>query len=860
MYNKKKYCNRYLWYILLLYSAVFLLCTAVIFSPFFVEKRSFVWKMDGWTQHLKALTFYSNWLQEIVRTLFSEGKLVIPQWSECIGYGSDIISTLHYYVVGDPLALFSVFIPDRYMVEFYDFMLIMRIYLAGISFFIYCLYREQKETIPVVIGALIYCFCGYALIYGLHHPYFINPMIYLPLILTGVEIILKTKKPLFFMLMILISVVSNFYFFYMLAIFTGLYVLFRVFGDKKSGSLKKKAILILQFVKYGLVGTLSGSFMLAPVLCLFFEGNRIEAGYHFSFWYGSAFYHKLPSSFISLVAAGNQTALGYALITIPAIIWIFFQRKKYFTLKAGWILLTLFLMLPKAGEIMHGFSYPSNRWCFGYSMLVAYMVVVAFESSRERRRNVEIQLLCGIMVVINLCWNGFYYFSAQGKQVVLAYNTLEEAKNIRQVSVDKLIETCAQEENEKDFYRYSGRFSVLERNSTLLSGLASTSYYWSLADGKIDDYFREMETRISSDFNYRELDSRFALNELASVRYFVTPAGSTEEIGIPFGYRKIILKEKNSDEKYKVYRNSNPLPLGYTYDGWIPKEKYQSMTAIEKQNALLQGVVSDQEKKIASTYPEAAIHQDAESIPYHLQCGSGVRKNGDHFTVTQKGAEIVLTFSGKEKAETYLHFKRLFLKEKDVVNRQIPVKGNAIVLKIIARTEKGTEIKKKLPYLTENHIRYNNRHDFLVHFGYGEEKKVSLTIRFPREGDYYMEEPEIICQPVQYFEKYVNKRKEAVLENVIWSPNKISGEISLNKKKILCLSIPYSRGWEARVDEKTSRIMKVNTMFMAIPLEEGTHRIELRYHTPGSRIGSIISLIGLCFMIILSKNKLRAGR
>ena len=33
-----------------------------------------------------------------------------------IGYGD--ITTLHYYVIGDPLCLLSIFVPDRYMVHF----------------------------------------------------------------------------------------------------------------------------------------------------------------------------------------------------------------------------------------------------------------------------------------------------------------------------------------------------------------------------------------------------------------------------------------------------------------------------------------------------------------------------------------------------------------------------------------------------------------------------------------------------------------------------------------------------------------------------------------------------------------------
>lgn len=142
---------------------------------------SFVWKKDGFNQHFRALSYYSDWLQNIVKNLIYKHRLIIPMWSASIGYGSDIISTLHYYVIGDPLALFSVFVPNKYMVDFYDLLILLRMYLAGMAFAGYCFYMKNKNKIAVLTGSFIYVFCGYTIMFGLHHPYFLNPMIYLPL-------------------------------------------------------------------------------------------------------------------------------------------------------------------------------------------------------------------------------------------------------------------------------------------------------------------------------------------------------------------------------------------------------------------------------------------------------------------------------------------------------------------------------------------------------------------------------------------------------------------------------------------------------------------------------------------------------
>lgn len=103
------------------------------------------------------------------------------------------------------------------------------------------------------------------------------------------------------------------------------------------------------------------------------------------------------------------------------------------------------------------------------------------------------------------------------------------------------------------------------------------------------------------------------------------------------------------------------------------------------------------------------------------------------------------------------------------------------------------------------------------------------------------------------YNQQINALKENTLQNVSFKTNKISGNIALNKKKILCLSIPYSTGWTAYVDGKKTEILPANTMFMALPLSEGNHSIVLKYCTPGLKAGLVISLVGLILCIILSR-------
>ena len=69
----------------------------------------------------------------------------MPMWDMNIGYGSDILTTLHYYVIGDPLTLLSVFVPANKTEVLYEVLIFLRIYLAGISFSIFCFYHKNPK-------------------------------------------------------------------------------------------------------------------------------------------------------------------------------------------------------------------------------------------------------------------------------------------------------------------------------------------------------------------------------------------------------------------------------------------------------------------------------------------------------------------------------------------------------------------------------------------------------------------------------------------------------------------------------------------------------------------------------------------
>ena len=109
---QKKPSGRIKYY--LIYSSLFVLLCLIVFQWYFFAGKTFIWKVDGWDQHYKALVYYGKYLRTIIRTLIHKHQFILPEWDFTISEGSDILSVFHYYVMGDPLNLISAVVPSKY--------------------------------------------------------------------------------------------------------------------------------------------------------------------------------------------------------------------------------------------------------------------------------------------------------------------------------------------------------------------------------------------------------------------------------------------------------------------------------------------------------------------------------------------------------------------------------------------------------------------------------------------------------------------------------------------------------------------------------------------------------------------------
>lgn len=903
----------------LAYSVCFVITALIVFSWYFLKKNFLVWSVDGWTQHYKALVYYSEYLRGIIKDILFQHKLTIPNYDFSIGEGSDILQTLHYYVIGDPFSVFCIFVPKRLMYLYYTAAVLLRLYLSGIAFSALCFEMGNKSRYAVLTGAMAYVFCYWSVFQGGRHPFFLNPMLYLPLLIIGAEKIIKGKRPYLFILTVAVSAMSNFYFFYVLALLLILYVFVRAVCLYRK-NIKKSILLILRIGANSALGVLLSAVILLPICYVFLIDSRVASMQPLHLFYPLTYYSSLPAAFLASSDI-YELFMCFAAPVLPAVCLMFYKRYKFTFMKILFIISIIIVVFPFFGQALNGFAYMSNRWCFAFAlvtsyiltmvwqdmmhlktkdaaflvfcmviyfalclllkdsrtkqifpaiilcMLVLFILLPAFEEEQilSYKRKQQLMLLT---VLVSVVLNSFWKNSAgEGDDAGGMGSYMGEILNANETSA---VASAAEYDEVEAFYRFSGE--NLTANANMIAGISSTQYYWSLSNPKVAEYRSSLNLPENVTHNYTGYDGRAALNALASVRYYSVP--ENDRASAPYGFTHI---DTIPESAYKIYRNDYALPFSYTYDNYVLMDTWESFSAMDKQETMLQSVVLTE----APAYSEAGIPIFGNAdIPYDINCNNdGISRQENSFVVTKGNASVTISFEGLPCCETYVEIEGLefqgsseydlyFGDEKfDPLNQYDEAHWNMLSKSSqeLIRKERwfwaspsyvdltysnADNISKKLRYYTGDHANYADRHSFTMNLGYTEEPLYSVKISFSDRGIYTFDSIKIICQPMESYAEQIELLKEDTLQNVLFGTDTITGVIILDKPKLLCLSIPYSVGWSARIDGRDAKLYQANVQNMALDLDAGAHEIELTYETPLLRVGVFLSLCGIVIFVI----------
>lgn len=209
--------------------------------------------------------FYDDWW-----TFFKTGQF--PFYDSNTFLGADNVHANTYYGLFSPFTFPILFVPRDFIPHMMALISIARLVVGAILFRIYLKYFGISEKTSRIFS-IAYAFTGWMAYYLWFNPFY-EVMTFLPLILFGIEKVIKEKKILYVSLGFFFLGISNYFFLLTMGVFGVFYAGFRYFQTIKERNAKDN---VLVFV-YGFLGFLFGiglsMFCVFPAVLSSFSINR----------------------------------------------------------------------------------------------------------------------------------------------------------------------------------------------------------------------------------------------------------------------------------------------------------------------------------------------------------------------------------------------------------------------------------------------------------------------------------------------------------------------------------------------------------------------------------------------------------
>ncbi len=897
------------------YLLLFLACVVGFFATHYVliaNGRGMVWIEDGLQVQLNGLIQIGVILRGFLKSLIAGNGLIIDEFLFTVGYGADVNSICQ---LNDPLNWLSVFIPSAYTEYLYYVLSFIRTFLSAITFSAYCFYRGNN-TSATFVGALCYAFSGYSLFWGmLRHPFFLNPVYLLPLVLLGAERIFDGKSPLCFSAAIALSFFINVYFSYMICLFVLVYCICKYIFIVENKSLRHFGKLVAIFVVSGLLGILISAISTIPNVLIISGMDRVSIETAIPIAHQPTYYLQTVSDLIGNVAdrESGTRFIGPTAILLLSVFFCCrrrFEKRMWTAWTVGLVLVFICTCVPYLEHVIHGFSYVTSRWFFLFDFCIAYAVCLAFSTigklNGKERRAITITAICVLIlsfipalyranfyasIAISLLF-GLLVFTPLG--IATHHPRLNPAVAFTVTTLAGVAITCSlvcgdfpynsnyQKEflasfgSANSFYTTENPFSVMNKlPKNELSGYRYS--YPTFERSRLNESLNQKRNAMNCYYNYNQYidtfrdelgiadtavaghyvgsGSRLALEAFSGSKYYVAKKSNVHRV--PATYEQTKYKKGG----FRVYKTDYSLPLGMLFQNAIPRSRYTNLNMIEKQEALLQAcVIDDDSFESMAMNPNTPELQLSSAEPeYHLDCTDGMTLSGLTIEVAKPDSELILTFDGQPESETYLCFTDLeFSPSQNTANNE-PATIREWVLSTNERRPATFKVTVKsalgetavFPY-TRYHVQYSGKNDWAINAGYSKQPLNELRISFSEAGTYTFSAIGIGLQPIEPVKKKLSQLQKNSLESIQRGHNTIQAKAHLNDDNAyIVINQAFYPGWMAKVDGEDVQVLPVDTGFIGLFVSgKGEHVIELRYHTPGVDSGVILTAVGLLLFAI----------
>lgn len=327
---------------------------------------------------------------EHLRNCVMDGDSLLYSWSRALG--GEFLGMYAYYIAS-PLSYLICLFPAERTQEFLLVLFMIKAAICGGTMAFYLHHHSTKKNkLTTVTFAVMYALSAYCVVYQ-SNTMWIDAVMWLPLVVFGIERLVKYGKYKTFVIFLSLTLASNFYIGYMVCIFVMLYYFFYMFGcsdNNMNNPYREKNHQLKSFVRIGFFSVLSvciaALIILGAYYSLQFGKNEFtdpswEITMKFDFF--DLLFKFLPTSYDTVRIDGLPWV--YCGLLTVILTPIFFCSKK-FTVRekiASGILvmiLVLSMMISVTDLVWHGFQKPqwlNARFSF---MLCFFLITLAFRA------------------------------------------------------------------------------------------------------------------------------------------------------------------------------------------------------------------------------------------------------------------------------------------------------------------------------------------------------------------------------------------------------------------------------------------------------------------------------------------------
>lgn len=337
--------------------------------------------------------------------------------------GGEFLGIYAYYVAS-PFSYIVCLFPQERILEA---LLCIFLLKSGISGFTMGYYltktSERLNKTNIIIASVLYSMCSYAVVQQ-HNSMWIDALMWLPLLTLGIEELIKNSKYKLYVVILALTLMSNFYIGYMVCLYTAAYFFYYYFANNenfKNNPSGEKLHFAKSMLRIGAFSVLAIGISMVIVASAYYSlkfGKNEFSNPNFSFSVRFDIIDFLTKFFPGTYDTVRPEGLPFVYCGVLTLfcVPIYFLSKKFSTrekvFSAGLIIFfVISFAINTLDMIWHGFQKP-NWLNYRYSFMLCFvLIVIAYKGMSQIRRTSSrtIGFLGAIMVLFLAIAQKFSY-------------------------------------------------------------------------------------------------------------------------------------------------------------------------------------------------------------------------------------------------------------------------------------------------------------------------------------------------------------------------------------------------------------------------------------------------------------------